>query len=115
MSQMDEIEKALAENSEFRQALEQEAQSLENAEISFDHVNDNNPPENHANDNENPELYRSIDSDVGNMNGMEIPDSVKQQAVTATQMDMIEAQEASEISAPTSTPAVEKENQAMER
>ena len=142
MSQMDDIEQALENDPELRKAVEHEGQTLQNAGVTQDAEFNNPPPDNSndANTNEDSELYRSPESDVGNMDGRQIPsaegqeattqmdtieaahadipDSVKQEAMS--QMDRLEAAGVekandSELSSPNQTPSVEKDEPSLER
>lgn len=118
MTQMDDMQKIMVDNAEFKQAVEQAGQALTNDGVHKTQMDGFIQPDNIANNNEStePELYRSLNSDKGNMNGLEIPDSVKQQAINITQMDnIIEAQHESEISAPAPTPAINNQDNEIER
>jgi len=88
MSQMDDIEKAIAENPEFKAAVEKEGQALQDAGVTHDSSLDNQSADNssNANTNEDPAMqYRSELSDVGNMDGKQIPDASGQEVTADNQ------------------------------
>ncbi|VAW42588.1 hypothetical protein MNBD_GAMMA01-1375 [hydrothermal vent metagenome] len=94
MSKMDDIENALENNPELKQAVEREGQNLRDAGVEHS-ANDNTQSSNanDANTSDDAQLYRTPESDVGNMDGKQIPDSVKEQAASIMESQNIQQAE----------------------
>jgi len=117
MTQMDDILKSMDNNPEFAKSIEQAGQALLDSGVqqtTMDSLLVSGDVSTNSN-NDNIALYRSLDSDKGSMEGNHIPDSVKREVVQITQMDMIQAEQTDDISPPTHTPSITKENSALER
>lgn len=115
---MDDIEKIMVDNQEFKQSVEQLGQALQYENVAINQ--DNSSPPYPANNNDSNtsdagQLYRSLDSDRGNMEGNNIPDSLKSEVASMTQIDIIEMQQSNEISAPSHTPTIKKQDNELER
>ena len=124
MSKMDDI---VANNPELQQAVAQEGQALKDAGVTQESPAETSRqlPDNDTKSDDGTQMYRSPESDVGNMDGKQIPDAEQQTQETASpeisdsvkdqvgesKLDSIKAGQevkAGDSVSPRETPAVER-------